>query len=83
MYGLVVAGAYLADLSDGMTDDLAHRLRLLRIVDDFATKDGVITHGSETTEGSTTGNYQSRSIPRDVDSFIESMEKLLENECDC
>ena len=44
MYGLVVAGAYLADLSVGLTDDRAHRLRLLRIVDDFATKDGLITH---------------------------------------
>lgn len=40
MYGLVVAGAYLADLSVGMTDDRAHRLLLLWMVDDFATKDG-------------------------------------------
>ena len=44
MYGLVVAGAYLADLSVGMTDDRAHRLLLLRMVDDFATKDGLFTH---------------------------------------
>ena len=44
MYGLDFAGAYPADLSIGKTDDREHRLRLLRIVDDFATKDGLITH---------------------------------------
>jgi hypothetical protein len=41
MYGLVVAGAYVPDLSVGLTYDRAHRLLLLRIVGDFATKDGL------------------------------------------